>query len=276
MPELPEVETITRQIRQSIVPSICHNVDFFRKDLRQPIPIQQLKKIILQEPCLKVFRRSKYILLETARGFIIFHLGMSGNILLSEKEKPFLKHTHAIFHFVAGTKQVFMHFIDPRRFGLIAAQPGRAWEQHKLFQNIGLEPLTTADLGKHLYALGKKRQLPIKSFLMDAKIIAGVGNIYACEALFQASINPFHQASKLSLQQYESLATAVQETLAKAIEAGGTSFRDFKSTEGQPGYFAVSLNVYGKKNGVCVRCQTPLLRELLQGRSTWYCPSCQR
>lgn len=275
MPELPEVETIARQIGLSIVSRICQKVDFFRKDLRQPIPILQLKKILLQEPCLKVFRRSKYILLETAKGFVIFHLGMSGNIFLSDKERPFLKHTHAIFHFADGDKQVFMHFVDPRRFGLIAAQPGQDWEQHRLFKNVGMEPLSTIDLGKRFHDLGKKRQLPIKSFLMDAKIVAGVGNIYACEALFLAKINPFREASQLSLAQFERLAKAVQETLAKAIEAGGTSFRDFKSTQGQPGYFAVKLNVYGKKNGTCVRCHNGILREQLQGRSTWYCSSCQ-
>ncbi|MBP6219397.1 MAG: bifunctional DNA-formamidopyrimidine glycosylase/DNA-(apurinic or apyrimidinic site) lyase [Oligoflexales bacterium] len=276
MPELPEVESIARQIHKSIISSTCEHVQFFRKDLRFAIPIQGIKKVLLQESCQRVFRRSKYILLETPKGFVIFHLGMSGNILLSDKKEPFHKHTHAVFHFADKGENLFMHFVDPRRFGLIDVHKGGEWETHKLFSHMGLEPLETRDLGKRLHDVGKKRQLPIKSFLMDAKILAGVGNIYACEALFLAGLHPFREASSLTVKQYEKLAKAVQETLTRAIEAGGTSFRDFKSTEGQPGYFAVSLNVYGKKNGTCTRCQTALLREALQGRSTWYCPSCQK
>ena len=276
MPELPEVETIVRQLRKKIIGTRCREVRFFRKDLRVPIPIQQIRQLWQDQLCTAVTRRSKYILVGTPKGAVIFHLGMSGKILLSSEKEAMFAHTHAIFHLESASSEQFLHFVDPRRFGLIAAQAGPALEDHKLFSKVGFEPLATPDLAERLFEIGKRRALPIKNFLMDASIVAGVGNIYACEALFEAGIHPLRKSSTLSRKQFVRLTDAIQNVLTRAIEAGGTSFRDYRNTDAELGAFSVELKVYGRSDAAYLRCQSPLQTLRIQGRGTWFCKRCQK
>jgi formamidopyrimidine-DNA glycosylase len=203
---------------------------------------------------------------------------MTGNILERPSAAPEIAHTHAVF--TVRDKQgrtKFLHFVDPRRFGKIACLKGKAWDEHELFADLGPEPLelTGAELGRHLYAVSRGKKQPVKTFLMDARNVVGVGNIYASEALFRAGISPRRRAGAVTRGGYDALAAAVRETLAASIAAGGTTFRDFRSADGSPGYYAVLLNVYDRGGEPCKTCGQKI-RQLRQGgRSTFYCAFCQ-
>ena len=276
MPELPEVECLTRAVRRVLKGGRMVDATFFRKDLRDPIPIKAFRNLLVGEQVCDVFRRSKYMLFETRKGFAIFHLGMTGNMILKTGGDPEVPHTHAVFQIEQKSGKVgYLHFIDPRRFGRIACIEGGAYEQHAFFEHLGPEPLETADLGHHLFVESRRKKLPIKSFIMDARRVVGVGNIYASESLFRAGINPKRQAGTVTLPRYTALALAIQETLKASIKAGGTTFRDFKNSDGNPGYFAVSLAVYGRTGEPCETCSLPIRQVKQSGRSTFFCAACQ-
>jgi formamidopyrimidine-DNA glycosylase len=275
MPELPEVETITRSLEKTLVGSTVTKLKFFRADIRKKIPTASLEKVLVSAQITAVFRRSKYILLETKKGYCIFHLGMTGNIILSDSRQPLHDHTHAIFSFIKDKETFYLHFIDPRRFGQIEAHEGREWQKHPLLNDLGIEPLVSKNLPAYLWQQTRNRSQAIKSFIMNGSIVVGVGNIYACEALFKAKIHPLRKAQSLTEAECKLLANAIIKTLNDAIAQGGTSFRDFKNTDGKLGYFAVHLQVYGRKNEPCYICKTPIATEVQAGRSLWYCPQCQ-
>lgn len=276
MPELPEVETIVRALQKTISNATVEGIKLFRPNIRDKIPETLLKTILVDQKINRIFRRSKYILIETNKGYCLFHLGMTGNIILSEHADPQKPHTHAIFALSSNSQNIYLHFIDPRRFGNISAHKGSDWQQHRFFDSIGPEPLELERLGQHLWESSRKRSAPIKSVIMDAKTVVGVGNIYACEALFRSQIHPLLSANKISLKSYEKLAQEICSVLNEAITQGGTSFRDFKNTLGETGYFAVKLNVYGRKGEPCYVCKTPIASDTHAGRSLWYCPKCQK
>jgi formamidopyrimidine-DNA glycosylase len=202
---------------------------------------------------------------------------MSGKILLKETQKPELKHTHAIFAWEKqGAIPLFLHFVDTRRFGIIDAFVGKDWREHSLLQEIGIEPLECEDLGKHLFEISQGKRCSVKSFIMDQRVVAGVGNIYACEALFKAGLHPERMCSLVGKKEYEKLADEIKAILSEAIRAGGTTFRDYRNAEGKSGGFSVKLSVYDREGEPCLRCEgVKVVSVRIVGRSSYFCPSCQ-
>ena len=220
----------------------------------------------------RVGRRAKYLLLPLESGALIVHLGMSGHISVVPVETPPAKHDHVDFVLDDGRT---VRLTDPRRFGSVHWQPYPVAD-HWLLQGLGPEPLSADFNGGYLAARARGRRLAIKSLLMDARVVVGVGNIYANEALFLAGIRPRIAAGRLAVPRLEGIADAVKATLASAIQSGGTTLRDFSGTDGRPGYFVHELAVYGRGGKPCPRCETTLKEVRLSGRATVYCPRCQR
>lgn len=275
MPELPEVECLTRSVASAISGLKCVEIDFYRDAIRDPIPKDKLRDVLVGQKIERVYRRSKYLLMETAAGIGVVHLGMTGNLLGFDSKDPTIKHTHVVFTFGKGRKKLSFHYVDPRRFGRISALFPDEIDEHEWFRDLGPEPLETVRLSEHLFKASRKKSSPVKSFLMDPNVVVGVGNIYACESLFLAGINPLRKALDLSQSEYALVAAAIKKTLKKAIAAGGTTFRDFKNSDGSAGYFVVDLNVYDRSKKPCLKCGNPVNMERISGRSTFFCPFCQ-
>ena len=277
MPELPEVETVARAFHRIASDRRIKNVEFFRRDLRWVMPQAGIKRVLCGHRVSRVFRRGKYLLVETKQGFGIIHLGMSGRLVFSNSSDVLQPHTHFMIELErADLDQPFIHFIDPRRFGVFDVSEKKDWRKHKLLNSLGLEPLETEDLGERLWLESRGRSSSIKAFIMNAKVVVGVGNIYACEALFRAGIDPRRAAGRTSRKRYVALGHAIQEVLRHAIASGGTTLRDYQNMDGEFGSFAVELFVYGRSGMNCLQCQK-LLRHVNQhGRSSWFCAFCQK
>lgn len=277
MPELPEVECLTRAVSRSLQGAKLTKAKFFRKDLRDPIPVGEFRKALEGQFIDRFWRRSKYMVWQSGDQCGVFHLGMSGNMRLLEDAKPVYPHTHAIFMFEKekGVPQ-FLHFIDPRRFGRISCIPLAELESHPYFSKLGPEPLVARKLGEYLFERSRNKKQAVKTFLMDARVLVGVGNIYASESLFRAGISPTRPAGTVKRNEFELLAIHIKATLREAIKAGGTTFRDFKSSDGEPGYFFLKLNVYDREGEPCRQCGDAILNIRQTGRSTYYCPNCQK
>lgn len=271
LPELPEVETTRRGIAPHIADQSIRKAVIRQPKLRWPIPKQLIKAL----PGLKidsVSRRGKYLLLHTAKAVLIIHLGMSGSLRIVNAGSQAGKHDH--FDFELGNGKT-LRFTDPRRFGCLLWHRGDIGN-HKLIRNLGPEPLTDVFDGEYLYKLSRNRKAPVKTFIMDSKVVVGVGNIYANEALHLAGIHPKRKAGAISLLRYQTLVTHIKAVLAKAIEVGGTTLRDFTNSDGEPGYFKQSLFVYGREGLPCNACGKPLKEIRIAQRSTVYCDHCQR
>ncbi len=270
MPELPEVETTRRGIEPHISGRKVRQMVVREKRLRWPIP-EQLPALIAGQRISSVERRAKYLLLRTRAGTVLVHLGMSGSLRLVSPEEPAAFHDHFDIAF-SGDK--ILRYNDPRRFGCCLWLP--AGESHPLLDSLGPEPLSAGFDGALLYRRSRGRKGPVKSFLMDQKIVVGVGNIYANEALFLAGIRPGRAAGRISLARYEQLAAHVKQVLTSAITQGGTTLRDFVGGDGKPGYFAQQLYVYGRQGLPCKRCGEKLQESRISQRTTVYCVACQR
>ncbi|WP_462152229.1 bifunctional DNA-formamidopyrimidine glycosylase/DNA-(apurinic or apyrimidinic site) lyase [Pseudoalteromonas xiamenensis] len=269
MPELPEVEVSRLGISPHIEKQLVVEVKIHNPNLRWPVP-EEVKSLIGQT-IIQVERRAKYLLIHSAVGSAILHLGMSGNLRVVTQSEPLKKHDHIEFHFDNG---LALRLNDPRRFGACLWQQPN--ECHSVFKKLGPEPLTDAFTAKHLFDASRGKRVPIKQFIMDNHIVVGVGNIYANESLFKAGIHPQSEAGKVSLARYQRLTPIIKSTLAAAIEQGGTTLKDFAQSDGKPGYFAQELLVYGRKGQPCVTCFTELTEIRLGQRSTVYCKRCQR
>ena len=269
MPELPEVETTLRGIAPFIEGQRLTEVVVRNASLRWPIPVSRLKALIGNKVELAE-RRAKYILLHTKADCIMLHLGMSGSLRVLDAGEPAGKHDHVDLQF--GNKLV--RFNDPRRFGccLVLQEP---INKHKLLFSLGPEPLSTGFDGDHLFEASRGRKVAIKNFIMDGKIVVGVGNIYASESLFAAAIRPTVAASKISRARYQKLAHEIKAVLTKAIDAGGTTLADFSQTDGKPGYFSQELCVYGRAGEACFQCGTELKSKVIGQRNTFFCVKCQ-
>lgn len=270
MPELPEVETTKRGIEPHVVGETLVEVEIRQSKLRWPVSeeIAALKGQVI----LSVSRRAKYVLLEFATGYAMWHLGMSGSLRLVEAEDKdmFGKHDHIDWQLSNGK---ILRYHDPRRFGALL------WvediEDNAHLNHLGPEPLSDDFDVDYLFQKSRNKKAPIKTFIMDGKVVVGVGNIYANEALFLAGIRPTIAAGRLSKARYVALVEQIKTVLAKAIEQGGTTLKDFVGGDGKPGYFAQQLNVYGRGGEKCPSCDT-LLKEIRQGqRATVYCSACQ-
>ena len=275
MPELPEVETTRRGLAPHLEGRRVTGVTLRRPDLRWPIP-PQIARCLPGERIDAVRRRAKYLLLDTAVGSALLHLGMSGSLRVLPAATPVAAHDHVdILLDKRGRDPVrVLRFNDPRRFGCLLWQaPG---EVHELLRGLGPEPLSDDFDGDYLFARSRGRRAPVKTFLMDQSVVVGVGNIYAAEALFEAGISPLREAGKVSRERYHALADAVKRILAYAIERGGTTLRDFISPDGLPGYFELELAAYGRGGAPCPRCGRTMKESSIGQRTTVWCPRCQR
>lgn len=273
MPELPEVECLVRGLRTRVVGWRTQRVEFRRANLREPLDQAAITTALRGHTFDAITRRGKYLLFSRRDGQgVIAHLGMTGNLILSPQAQPLNKHTHVIFHLTHGKQRASLQFIDPRRFGRLA--PLTPAGQHQWLSALGVEPLSHTNLARYLWQKSRARRVPIKNFLMNANIVVGIGNIYASESLHAARIHPFTAAGQLAYSDYQRLTRAIKKILRQAIAAGGTSFRDYRDLGGNPGYFTISLAVYGKQDQPCPRCQTPIVVDRTGGRSTFFCPTC--
>ncbi|XOZ32465.1 bifunctional DNA-formamidopyrimidine glycosylase/DNA-(apurinic or apyrimidinic site) lyase [Halomonadaceae bacterium KBTZ08] len=268
MPELPEVETTRRGIAPWLEGTEPRDVRLHAPSLRWPIPTA-LPQHLTGTPITEVTRRGKYLLLHNSRGTALVHLGMSGSLRLAPPDEPRRTHDHVEIMLAERV----LRFNDPRRFGawLWSTEP----EEHPLLAPLGPEPLADAFNGDHLYQLSRKRRAPVKAFIMDAKVVVGVGNIYASEALFMAGIHPQRPAGRVGRARYHRLASTIKDVLANAIELGGTTLRDFTDSQGNPGYFRQSLAVYGREGEPCHHCGALLRHRVIGQRGTVFCVHCQ-
>ena len=271
MPELPEVETIRQSIAPHLTGQTVTRVVVRERRLRWPVP-PELETALSGQVVRAVERRAKYLLLRTSGGSALLHLGMSGRLRILPNQTTPQKHDHVDLELSSG---YCLRLTDPRRFGALlwTVEPP---ERHPLLRNLGPEPLEEGFSAVYLYNLARGRKISVKSFIMDNRVVVGVGNIYANEALFMAGIGPTRPAGRISLARYGILVEAIREVLTAAIAQGGTTLRDFVSGTGKPGYFQQYLRVYGRARLSCVGCGA-LIQVRRQGqRATYYCPRCQR
>ena len=274
MPELPEVETVRAGLEPELVGRALASVRLYRRDLRWPIPVAAVTALAGRR-CLRVVRRAKYLQLwfsGTGTPVALVHLGMSGRLFLGDAHEPARLHEHWRMHFRGRT----LRFVDPRRFGMLDVVPSAALGRHALLEALGPEPLEGAFDGAYVRERTRGKKLAIKSWLMDSRQVAGVGNIYANEALFRAAVRPARRAGRLTAGECERLAAAVREVLGEAIAAGGTTIRDFIGASEGIGYFQQRLRVYGRGGEPCPRCATRVRAVIGEGRATYFCPGCQR
>ncbi len=272
MPELPEVETIRRGMERAMIKKSFKNVTVQRRDLRTPIP-DTLEQEITGKKVNSIIRRGKYLILNlSGQNNIILHMGMSGRIHILTKERPPLKHEHVIMTMNDETR---ISFEDPRRFGMLYLS--KNWENEKPFSTMGPEPLSNDYSADILVQRLQNKKAPIKQSLLDQHIIAGLGNIYVCEALYRSGIHPQTPAKNLSQQQIETLTPHIRNILNEAIESGGSTLKDYQHTDGSLGYFQHGFKVYDREGKQCPKksCHDNIVRIIQSGRSTFFCPSCQ-
>jgi formamidopyrimidine-DNA glycosylase len=271
MPELPEVETSLRGIAPHLRGRRIVRLVARERRLRWPVTAQ-VDAAVADQPILALERRAKYLLLALPAGTLILHLGMSGSLRVLPADTPAGRHDHIDLVLDDGR---CLRLRDPRRFGSLHwAEPPVA--AHPLLAHLGPEPLSPAFDGAHLHRLSRGRRAAVKCFVMDSRIVVGVGNIYASEALHRAGIHPHRPSGRIALVRYERLAASIKTVLADAIAEGGTSLRDFVQENGNPGYFAQALRVYGRAGLPCHGCGVPIRQQRIGQRSSFYCPRCQR
>lgn len=271
MPELPEVETTRRGIAPHLHHRTIKQVIVRDSRLRWPVP-DDLPALMKGKVIERIERRAKYILLSLPNGTAILHLGMSGNLCIVDAKQPVVKHDHIDILLDDGKA---LRFNDPRRFGCFL------WHQHdeaphRLLADLGPEPLSDTFDGDVLFEASRRRKAPIKTFIMDNHIVVGVGNIYANEALFAAGIRPDRAAGSISRKRYRLLADEIKLVLARAIEQGGTTLKDFVGGDGKPGYFKQALHVYGRAGQPCNVCKKVLVESRIGQRSSVFCRHCQK
>ena len=283
MPELPEVETVRSGLAPAMEGAVIVAAAVNRPDLRWPFPDRMAERLTGQK-VLQLRRRSKYILADLASGeSLLIHLGMSGRMTVSgdplgrfvHDHPAAQKHDHVVLDMSNGAR---ITFNDPRRFGAMDLMPTLGAEAHPLLAGLGPEPLGNHFDGAYLAARLKPRRSPIKTALLDQKVVAGLGNIYVCETLYRAGISPARRCDRIATAKLADLVPIIREVLTEAIAAGGSSLRDFRQADGELGYFQHSFDVYGREG---LPCRTPgctaTIRRLVQsGRSSFYCPQCQR
>ncbi|MAT88819.1 MAG: DNA-formamidopyrimidine glycosylase [Aestuariivita sp.] len=283
MPELPEVETVRRGLIPVVQGQTIQDVQVNRPDLRWPFP-KDMAKRLSQETITVLRRRSKYLLADLSGGeTLLIHLGMSGRILISgttlgtfiTKHPIQKKHDHVVFNFSNGVR---LTFNDPRRFGTIDIFETEREHENKYLRYIGPEPLGNEFDSTYFTDTAKSRKASIKNVLLDQRIVAGLGNIYACESLYRARLSPKRKACDISKKLLDTLVIHIRTVLEEAITAGGSSLRDFRQANGELGYFQHSFAVYGREFQPCktLNCEGKIVRVFQSGRSSFYCPKCQK
>jgi len=271
MPELPEVETVRSGLEPLLAGRKITTVSCFREGLRYPFP--DFSGLAGQK-ITAVSRRSKYLLFELNNGqTLVWHLGMTGQFHVLAINEPKARHEHVCINLHDGQS---LRYRDARRFGYAGLIDSSELIFHPWFTSLGPEPLGSAFTADFLGSSCRGRKAPIKTIIMDASNVVGVGNIYAAESLFRAAIHPARAAGKISQKRLETLAASIKEILQEAIAAGGSTISDFVKADGKPGYFAHSFQVYGREGKLCFRCGKVIKRITQSGRSSFYCPGCQR
>ena len=277
MPELPEVETVRSALEPIVTGQQVTDVFVGRKDLRWPLP-EALDSKLLGRHFATPTRRGKYVLMPMDdRQVLLIHLGMSGSIRIHEAKPELARHDHIMLTVDAadgGHRYIVLN--DPRRFGWVDLFAEDDMATHKLLKDMGPEPLGNAFSAAHIRTVFANRKSPVKNALLDQRLIAGIGNIYACEALFKAGISPRRRAGSITAGRAEKLAHAIVTVLRAAIAEGGTSLRDHVQPGGEIGYFVQKLSVYGRAGLPCPKCTTVIRTIVQSGRSSFYCPACQR
>nr|WP_321250525.1 bifunctional DNA-formamidopyrimidine glycosylase/DNA-(apurinic or apyrimidinic site) lyase [uncultured Ruegeria sp.] len=283
MPELPEVETVRRGLTPAMEGVVIEKADVNRPDLRWPFPERMAERLTGQRVD-RLRRRSKYILADLGSGeTLLIHLGMSGRMTVTgdplgqfvhEHPMP-AKHDHVVFHMANGARVTFN---DPRRFGAMDLLPTATAEEHKLLSVLGPEPLGNDFHEQHLVDAFRGKNTPVKSALLDQGIVAGLGNIYVCEALYRTGVSPRRRTGQISAARVAALVPVIRQVLQEAIEAGGSSLRDFRQADGELGYFQHNFDVYGREGEPCRTegCDAVIRRITQSGRSSFYCAQCQR
>ncbi|BDX04533.1 bifunctional DNA-formamidopyrimidine glycosylase/DNA-(apurinic or apyrimidinic site) lyase [Planctobacterium marinum] len=274
MPELPEVETTKRGISPHVLQQRIANVTIRQRSLRWPIP-DNIEQILTGQRITAIERRAKYLLLyleHNTQKALLIHLGMSGSLRIAKPDDAILKHDHADIGFENG---LILRYSDPRRFGCILWLDTPPIE-NKLLSHLGPEPLSEEFDGDYLWQKSRGKSIAVKQFVMDQKVVTGIGNIYATEALFTAGIHPNKAAGKVSKAKYALFVADAKRILERSITQGGTTLRDFVGGDGKPGYFAQQLLVYGRKGEPCPNCATTLKEIRLSNRSSVYCSQCQK
>ncbi|MCP5369827.1 MAG: bifunctional DNA-formamidopyrimidine glycosylase/DNA-(apurinic or apyrimidinic site) lyase [Rickettsiaceae bacterium] len=273
MPELAEVETLKRYLEQYIKDMVITDYFQYRDNLRYQIA-SHFKENLISARILDIKRRAKFLNLYLDNKHILtYHLGMSGRLIFVSPDYKRKKHDHIIIE--CGNKGKLV-FNDTRRFGMIYLTPISEFDQQKFMINMGPEPLEAEFNAEYLFNTAQSRKIPIKNYIMDNKVLVGVGNIYAAESLFKAKIYPEVQAHLLSFQQMSNLVIAIKEVLNAAIDNGGTTLRDFVSGDNKPGYFQQKLKVYGREGQACFICDSIIQKLRQAGRSSFFCPICQQ
>ncbi|MDQ6971780.1 MAG: bifunctional DNA-formamidopyrimidine glycosylase/DNA-(apurinic or apyrimidinic site) lyase [Mariprofundaceae bacterium] len=270
MPELPEVETIRAGLSPHLSGRRIEQVQCFRPDLRYPLPDM---RVLHGRVCQRVERRAKYLQFFFDDVLLVWHLGMTGRFHVVPADTSIAAHEHVRFTL---TQDECLIYRDARRFGYAGLMPPDTWQAHPWFARLGPEPLGADFDGEYLAECCRGRKGPIKPLLMNAAVVVGVGNIYACEALFRCGIHPARAAGRISRARLGLLADVVREVLSKAIASGGSTISDFARVDGSPGYFAHHFAVYGRQGEACPQCAQPIRRSIQAGRSTFYCSRCQR
>jgi formamidopyrimidine-DNA glycosylase len=270
MPELPEVETTRRGIQPFVEGKRIEALEVREPRLRWPV--EERCRDVIDHSIEAVKRRGKYIIMHTAGGNLIWHLGMSGSMRILPTVHASADHEHVCLQLDDGNS---LRFRDPRRFGALLYCEHDPL-QHPLLARLGPEPLSPGFNPDYLQAALATRSGPIKNQIMNSQLVVGVGNIYACESLYRSRINPRTRANRISLERLQRLTQAIKQTLQQAIEQGGTTLRDFTSADGKPGYFRHALQVYAREGLPCPGCGRPVKRLVLGQRSTFYCSQCQR
>jgi formamidopyrimidine-DNA glycosylase len=273
MPELPEVETVRRALDLELSGRRITGVRGRSIAMRRPLDVEHLAAVLPGRRLVAPRRRGKYLLIDLdPPGTVLNHLGMSGRLTITDASAPVLPHTHVTLELEDGRE---LRFVDPRRFGMMVWLEPEAESADPSLAALGMEPLDPG-LEERLPPLFKARRAPLKSLLLDQHLVAGVGNIYAAEALWRAGIRPDRSGDRTSLDRLTALTRAVRSVLADAVEQGGTTIRDYATPDGDFGYFAVHLAVYGRQGQPCRRCETTLRSDVIGGRTTAWCPHCQR
>jgi formamidopyrimidine-DNA glycosylase len=271
MPELPEVETIKNGLSPHLMGKRFKSIQIFQPKLRWLIS-KNLPHELQGAKIRHIRRQGKYILIYTDNGTLMIHLGMSGSLTIHEPPiSDRIKHDHVEFII----ENFALRYNDPRRFGAMIWTKDDPL-QHPLLCKLGPEPLSEDFNGNYLCKKSRATKKSIKKLIMDGHIVVGVGNIYACEALFQVGLHPDKASSEIPKNKIDNLVTQIKKTLSEAIKQGGTTLKDFKNTEGKPGYFSQSLLVYGRKGKLCQTCQTPIESMMIAQRNSFFCPQCQK
>ena len=274
MPELPEVEVIKRGLLRHLPGRKVIEIAVGNKKLRQPMPRKNLKKYIQGARIKSVDRRAKFLLITMDnRAILLIHLGMTGRLGIFPADSPRAKHDHLRLQLDDSMQ---LRFNDIRRFGLIQVIPPGKASDNTMLSHIGPEPFGQEFSPLYLHRLAAGKSKPLKNFLMDSSVVAGIGNIYACEILFEACLHPEKKICTLSMNEWGRIVASTHNVLQKAIDSGGTTISDFVNESGRSGYFQLELQTYGRQGRPCNVCSAPITRKLMAGRSTFFCPKCQR